>query len=515
MNRILQASKRITVGWLLWPVLGSLQDLAEELFPCIAPPIHPRALVPDFARRGDHLFIHDSKSARKNVLFETISLSILFLIAVTILIWVATWHFQVPVLVALSGSISVFYLVFMFFKLFVVRAALLDPPVDYSTHMIEKLRDEELPVYTVLVPLREEAEVMDQIVASMKSIDYPAEKLDLIMTVEEYDIETRVAIERSGIPSNWRVVVLPDTQPKTKPKALNVAFLEARGEFLVIYDAEIMPDPDQLKKAYLAFRDNPSFGVFQTRLDHYNSDQSILTKLFTTEFTFHYDFFLPGLSRLGFPVPLSGHSTHFRTDALRQVGAWDPYNVAEDCEIGLRLFRQGYKIGMINSMSREEATATVHSWLMQRTRWKKGFIQSSIVHLRYPFALYRDLGGFTNFIAFLFLVPGAVLVNILNMVTLSILVAWFLSGSSVIQSLYPLPILYISSFAFLVGGFLFVFLNLVALYHRGKFHLVRYWFLMPLYWVLLSVASVRAAIQLIRKPHYWEKTVHGTHLTRI
>ena len=472
-------------------------------------------LTPDYTKRGDHLFIADKQSAKELMYSETTSFALITTILCIVLLVLLAAAFSTNVLVVVSGLVALFYFIFMVFKFFVIFKAMQYPLTDFTKEEIDALTDEELPVYTVFVPLREEAEVMEQIVAAMQSLDWPEEKMNLLITVEVYDKDTIEAIERVGIPESWGVVVLPDTQPKTKPKAMNCAFLEAKGEFSVIYDAEIIPDPDQLKKAYLAFKKYPEIAAFQTRLDHYNVDQNVLTKLFNTEFSFHYDMFLPGLQRFNFPIPLSGHSVHFRTHALKEVGAWDPYNVAEDCEIGMRMFRYGYRTGIINSLSREEAAADLMGWIKQRTRWMKGFIQTSVVHLRYPMALKRDLGSWRDFFAFMILVPGTVLLNLLNFVTVGILILWFATGAEFIQKMYPLGILYIANTAAIIGGFTFMYLNLVALYRRDRFHLVKYFFLTPFYWFLLALATARAVWQLrdAKSAHKWEKTTHGSHLS--
>ncbi len=467
----------------------------------------------NFARTGDHLFIPDSRSAKEFITIETLTLGASCGALGIALIAFLKLTFGISVVVSLTALVSLFYAIFLAFKFAVVVRALHFPLIDYSPKQLAKLRETELPVYTVLVPLLKEAEVARQIITALSSIDYPSDKLDLIITLEEYDTETRGALIAAGLPDHWKIVTLPDTTPKAKPKSLNVAFNEVRGEYLVIYDAEIIPDTNQLKKAVAAFRDHPDIAVMQTRLDHYNTHQSLLTRLFTTEFTFHYDLFLPGLQAYNLPIPLSGHSVHYRTEALRTVGAWDSYNVAEDCELGMRLYRHGYRTGMMNSFSREEAAGDIMGWVRQRTRWMKGFIQTSVVHLRYPLALKRDLGSWRQFCAFLLLVPGTVLVNLLNFLSWFVLAAWFLTSASFIQDMYPTPVLYLSGFFAIVGGFSFLYLNLIALYKREKFDLVRWWFLTPLYWILLSFATARAVWQLrnARAAHTWEKTTHGTH----
>ena len=489
-------------------------EIGQTLFPFLYPP--QEVAKNDFSRKDDYLFLPNHLCAKQLFHFETGSLLLIGGAFTLLCLLVLATFFSTSILVIATAVISIFYFIFMVFKLWVVRRSLSFGMTDFAPEEIAQLRDDELPLYTVLVPLLHEAEVAHQIVSALTKLDYPEDKLNFIITLEQHDTETYEALMQAGMPASWKICWLPDTKPKAKPKSLNVAFLETYGEHLVIYDAEILPDHDQLKKAVLAFREQPNIAVFQTRLDHYNTDQNIITKLFNTEFTFHYDMFLPGLQSLNVPIPLSGHSVHYRTEALVRAGAWDPYNVAEDCELGVRLHRAGYRTGIINSISREEAASDVWGWVKQRTRWMKGFIQTSIVHLRYPLHLKEELGSWKDFVAFCMLVPGTVLLNVLNFFSWFVLLAWFVTGAEAIRDMYPMIVLYIANIAALAGGFIFMYLNLVALYRRNNFHLVKYFFLTPVYWFLLAFATARAFWQLrsYESTHTWEKTTHGTHLVR-
>lgn len=462
---------------------------------------------------GDFLFLPEIHSARKHIYLETVSLVFVSLTTLFILLEVLKFFTGYSIFVFLSSFFVVLYFILLVFKLWVVSQAITFPLIDFTSEEIQAIKDEELPVYTILIPLYREEKVIRQILTAMTAIDYPPEKLDVIITLEAYDYHTINAIREIGLPKHFHALILPDVHPKTKPKALNVAFLKTRGKFLVIYDAEIIPEPDQLKKAYLAFKKFPEIGCFQTRLDHYNAHQNFLTKLFNAEFSFYYDLFLPGLQKLGYPIPLSGHSVHFRKEILERIGAWDPYNVAEDCDIGIRIHRMGYRTGIINSTSLEEATSGIKSWIMQRTRWMKGFIQTSIVHLRHPFRFKDEIGGWRNFFAFLLTIPGTVIINVLNLFYWILLILWITTHSVMIQKLFPGFILYVSVSSFVIGNILFTYLNLLGSYKRKRYALVRYALLSPFYWVLLAIATTRSTIQIITNPHHWEKTTHGENLS--
>jgi len=420
----------------------------------------------------------------------------------------------IPILITLSASIALFYFGLMIFKLLVVWQAISQPLISFTDEEIASVKEHDLPNYTLLIPLLREEKVISQIIEAITAIDYPKDKLDVIITLEEYDHKTIDSIKKVNLPAYFKILILPNVTPKTKPKALNVAFPQTKGEFVVIYDAEIIPDSDQLKKAYLAFKKYPDIGCLQTRLDHYNANQNIITRLFNAEFSFYYDLFLPGLQKMGYPIPLSGHSTHFRRSILEKIGAWDPYNVAEDCDIGIRLHRKGYKTEILNSFSKEEATSNLNDWMKQRSRWMKGFIQTSIVHLRHPLRFKNEIGGWSNLLGFLFTVPGTVIINILNLFYWILLLGWFITGSVLIQSFFPGPILYLSVISFVLGNVMFTWLNLIGAYKRKRYSMVKYSLLSSVYWILLAIATVRALIQIILNPYHWEKTNHGEHLLK-
>jgi cellulose synthase/poly-beta-1,6-N-acetylglucosamine synthase-like glycosyltransferase len=469
----------------------------------------------NYENTEDFLFLPEIHSAKKHWYAENVSLLIVLSAAAFAAVWGISRLAGLTPLVVISGFVTLFYLVLMLFKLRMIYKAMNQTFVDATIEEMDALDEKTLPSFTILIPLYKEAEVIGQIKKAMTNLDYPVEKLDIVITLEEYDHETREAIERAYLPPHFRIVTLPDVKPKTKPKALNVALPQTRGEFLVIYDAEIVPDYDQLKKAVVAFRKNPEVSALQTRLDHYNPDQSIITRLFNEEFSFHFDMMLPGLQKMGYPLPLSGHSVIFRRQALIDIGGWDPYNVTEDADMGIRLARAGKKIEILNSYSREEATTSMTAWVNQRTRWIKGFIQTTIVHMRHPFRFKKELGlGWGGVIAFLITVPASVLINIFNLVFWGLLIGWFVTHNQLIQSLFPGPIYYVSLISFLVGNFTFVYLNMVSSYQRERYSLVAYGLLSPLYWMLLSVASVKASIEFLVKPHYWDKTKHGVHLNK-
>ena len=206
--------------------------------------------------------------------------------------------------------------------------------------------------------------------------DYPRGKLDIKLVIEHDDRATRLAIVALDLPAIYEIVVAPIGWPRTKPRALNIALPLVRGELLVIFDAEDAPAPGQLREAAERFLRAPrELACLQARLAIDNIEDSWLTRLFAIEYAVLFDVLNPGLAGLGLPLPLGGSSNHFRTEVLREVCGWDAWNVTEDADLGLRLARFGYGVGILPSSTQEEAPAFIDAWLRQRRRWSKGWMR--------------------------------------------------------------------------------------------------------------------------------------------
>ncbi len=421
-----------------------------------------------------------------------------------------------------------------------------------SAEELAAISEDELPEYTILVPLYHEANIAEKIILNLGKLDYPAAKLDVKLLLESDDHETMQTLKRCFMPANYKIIVVPDSKPKTKPRACNFGLKYARGEFCVIYDAEDRPEPDQLKKAVTVFRSSPPEMVcVQAKLNYYNSRQNLLTRLFTIEYSTTFDLMLPGMQVFNVPLPLGGTSNHFRTAALHELGGWDPFNVTEDCDLGIRIYKHEYKTCLLNSTTWEEANSDVWNWIRQRSRWVKGFIQTHLSHTRHPLKTLRQLGlrGFFGF----YLSVGAsalmMLVNIIYWIAGGLYLLLFthalaggLTPGEIIAGphnftdyhglpvfgmrLEPWPLFYwgetessfwsvlsviffVTTVLLVLANFLFLGVHILACLKRRYYHLLPAALLMPFYWLLISLGAWKGFIQLFFNPFYWEKTLHG------
>jgi cellulose synthase/poly-beta-1,6-N-acetylglucosamine synthase-like glycosyltransferase len=415
-----------------------------------------------------------------------------------------------PTLTALMAVVSVAFLASVVFKFVVCMVgARQENHVLVSDAEVAALDPRELPVYTVLVPVFREANVVADLIENLGGLDYPREKLEILLLLEEGDTETIEAARAANPPSTITFVIIPPGHPQTKPKACNVGLFFARGDHLVIYDAEDKPDPDQLKKAVVAFRRGGDRLVcVQAALNYWNATDNWLTRMFTIEYSFWFDYMLPGLDRLRLPIPLGGTSNHFRTAALRSLGGWDPFNVTEDADLGIRASALGYTVGVINSTTFEEANRAPGNWVRQRSRWIKGYLQTLLVHLRHPIRLVRTAGVIPS-AAFALLIGGTPVTFLFTPpLYLLFAVSLFLPPAA-LAGLFPGWVLWVSLFNLIIGNGLMIYVSMMGAFKRRRYPLVLWSLLNPAYWLMHSLASYKALWQLITKPHYWEKTVHG------
>jgi glycosyltransferase XagB len=380
-----------------------------------------------------------------------------------------------------------------------------------SQGIIRKLVDAELPAYSVLVPVFREVAVLDQLLSALTQLNYPAGKLDIKIIAEESDTSMRRALERYQFPDHIEVIVVPRGRPQTKPRALNYALQFARGELLTIFDAEDIPEPNQLRHAAERFHGaGENLACLQAQLVFFNSRENWLTRQFTAEYATLFGLVLPALADQGLPLPLGGTSNHFRTDILRKIGAWDPYNVTEDADLGLRLARLGYTTDVIASFTKEEANTQLANWTRQRARWLKGFLQTWLVHMRNPIKVVQEI-GLSGFWVLQSCTIGIFVSALLHPFMLAATIYFFMTNQP------PKSEAALSST--LLGGMgLAVFalgygVTMIAAHRALRLRGFRNWWLtiatMPLYWLLQSIAAWLALWQFIVAPFEWNKTEHG------
>lgn len=413
------------------------------------------------------------------------------------------WFSPTSTLTAILGVVNLFLFASVVFKLVAVVAGLRAPKPEYD---LDGLTD--YPFYTILAPVFKEPEVVRQLAKNLGEMNYPADRFEILLLLEEVDDVTAEALV--DIPGNLLSVRVPASQPQTKPKACNWALHVTRGEYCVIYDAEDKPDVDQLLVALAAFEapENQDVLVVQGALDYWNDEQNPITRMFALEYAWWFKSMLPGLSSLGVPIPLGGTSNHFRSGPLRELHGWDAYNVTEDADLGIRAAAHGWRVSIIPSQTKEEANSQAWNFVRQRSRWIKGYMMTALVRTRHPFELYRTV-GIKGFLSFLFLIAGTPFTFLVTPVLWALFLLSVTVQPAWLNSLFAGPWGVLAIVNLLVINAVVIWLNFLACTYEQRSKLVWWTFMNPLYWLLHSTASYMALYELIVKPHFWQKTNHG------
>lgn len=403
----------------------------------------------------------------------------------------------VPELPGLLGMLLVppIFLAIVLFRLFLLAVAFRpnreDLPDDGASTPL-------LPVYTILVALKDEIAIVPQLAQALAALDYPQDRIDLKLLVEEADIGTQAAVRAQSWPNGAELLVIPAGQPQTKPRALNYGLARARGTYVVVYDAEDRPHPSQLKSAVRAFNANTTeLACVQAPLVGVPAKGGWLARQWALEYAIQFSLLVPALARLGLPVALGGTSNHFRRTSLVAAGGWDAWNVTEDADLGLRLARLGHQVGAIRCPTLEAPPETGRIWRAQRSRWLKGYMQTWCVLMRGE----SEIPGLKP-AAFLSvqMTLGAAILSAMVHGPWAVWCAACLCLPGASLGVFGLSALCLSLFT---GA-------LSASLAPGHWNWQRVFAIvtLPLYWPLQTLAMVRALWSLSRTPHYWAKTPH-------
>jgi glycosyltransferase XagB len=352
---------------------------------------------------------------------------------------------------------------------------------------------DDLPIYSILLPLYNENKILNKLIIAMTNLDYPKENLDIKLLIEEDDLCTLSALDNLTLPYFIEIIKIPSCDPRTKPKACNYGLEFVRGKYVTIYDAEDIPDPMQLKKAVAKFNNSPPDLIcLQARLNYYNKYENYISKLFSIEYSILFDYVIKGLQTLKMPLPLGGTSNHFIVEKLKEVGSWDAFNVTEDADLGLRLCHYGYKSAVFDSITLEESPISLKSWVIQRSRWIKGQILTALLHLNLQNKLtVREIIG----ILFSIYIP-----NLIYILLPFYILLCFLTNS------YDHIIMNVN---LLLGFFLPALYSIIIIIKNKHKNMKSSILLSVVYYWFLPVAGLRALWQICIKPFYWDKTEHG------
>ena len=267
------------------------------------------------------------------------------------------------------------YLVLLSFRL-----ANMEKPVNSLLSGENKNAHHDLSL-TILLPLKNEGEVIRQTLQAIDNQDYPKELCELIIIVENTDLYTQSVLSAIALPKTARILLIPSLNPFTKGRALLHGLQAAKNTIITVFDAESQPEPNQFSKALSILYPDPDKYCIQSKVRISNKDQNWITRNFATEYFEWFDQFLQEQSNNEKVFGLGGNSFYISKANLLKSGSWDPFNVTEDAELSVRLIQHGVELKLIDSYTFESCPSTIDNWLLQRVRWNKGLLITQLVHL--------------------------------------------------------------------------------------------------------------------------------------
>lgn len=373
-----------------------------------------------------------------------------------------------------------------------------------------EMKPKRYPKISLIIPARDEPLLSRTIDVCLNHVEYPRDKKELIIVTED-PVGERVAIWYSQLyPENVKPLIRRAYFP-TKPSALNDSLILCKGEIIGIVDVEDIPDRDVFLKITSAI-ENYNIDSVQAILRISNEEDNWLTKLFSMEYAGWFRIMLNGRARLGVYTPLGGTGCYFKTSLIKEVGRWDPLNLAEDAEVTIRFYLSKRKTVVIDARHWEEAPTNFKAWLRQRTRWFRGWTQSLIKYFQVFFkpSLLRRI-GFIGVISTVFMLIAPLIV-VLNWIAYSMTIYWLLEYFGIAPfkltvDLFPwwalLPLSFnVVYYYTCIAGAVMEGIGAVKTLIKYIPHMIYYMnFMMPL-------AALRAFYQEIFKEVFWEKTKH-------
>jgi cellulose synthase/poly-beta-1,6-N-acetylglucosamine synthase-like glycosyltransferase len=289
-----------------------------------------------------------------------------------------------------------------------------------------RARFEALPRVTVQLPIFNEMYVVNRLIGAVCALDYPRDRLEVQVLDDSTDETCEIA---QACVERWReqgvdiCYVHRQNRQGFKAGALENGLRQAKGEFVAVFDADFVPEPDFLLRTVQFFTD-PKIGMVQVRWEHLNRDYSALTQCQGILLDGHFVIEHTARNRSGAFFNFNGTAGIWRRETIRSAGGWQHDTLTEDLDLSYRAQLAGWNFIFLPDVTAPaEIPVEMNAFKSQQHRWAKGSIQTALKLL--PRIFRQDLPRhvkreaffhLTANFAYLLMIPLAVLMPITVMV---------------------------------------------------------------------------------------------------
>jgi len=355
----------------------------------------------------------------------------------------------------------------------------------------------ELPKFSIIIPAKDEEVVIGRCLKAMLDLDYPKEKLEVIVVEGNSKDATKAVCTEFSEQNRGVIKVICEKFSKGKPAALNLALSHISGDIVGVFDADSIPEKDVLKKLVSYFQDNQIVAV-QGFTSSLNPNQNMLTRIASLEDRGWFQGLLQGRDKLKLFVPLTGSCQFIRTNVIKEMGGWDEFSLAEDVDLALRLTQKGYPVKFAPDVcSRQETPSNIGGLTAQRTRWYRGYMEATFKYgslMKHP--SLRNLDA-----EFLLIGPFVMVVCLASYVN------WGLSLLfSAETSIFPISAVLVVALTTLT--LLSLGLSLVFSVKPVRFRNILWVPFVYFYWFIQMGIATSALLDVVfRRQRVWNKTV--------
>jgi len=233
----------------------------------------------------------------------------------------------------------------------------------------------DFPSCAILIPAHNEERVIGATIASMLELEYPKDKLKIIVINDGSGDRTKeIILDYARQDARVQLYDVPKGEGgKGKSRALNLGIKQAHAEVIAVYDADNTPDKHALKYLVANLIADPELGAVLGKFRTVNKNVNLLTKFINIETLSFQSMLQAGRWQMQSVATLPGTNFVMWSWLINQLNGWDEEALTEDSELSIRIYEEGYKIKFIPySITYEQEPQEWKVWIKQRMRWVRG-----------------------------------------------------------------------------------------------------------------------------------------------